>query len=674
MNEIEDEGEDEIINEVNKIEPNENQNPIKNSVLSFLFKEYQEKIREDPAKIDINKNNKNSIDNIIINKREFSEEINNKLEEIKKQFLSKLNNSINLFKTNYDKYTKKLVNYIKRRDINLSKILSNNLKNDVILNYTISNIFNKLNSIIEVYDNLVNNIDCNFQLLNNYLENNDLMEQKNPIVYFLNKNNEEILNSSLLNKFNFNQINTSKIFLNNYYRHFFSFLKEDKNNGVIRTFTYKRNEKNKGILFLKDNFNYIKKLNMKQIEADDLERIFAGDQRINDDILTKIIVNDFDLSKKIKLEKINKSKLNYIEKLKFLNGKYLHPNYLSNFFMSTTKCLKTLILEKINMSNIGLNALMDIFGKRPVFLKTLEYLSLAGNSISIVKNTLFEPEEMRNKEFEKLEIFNLHKNNIYKFDLLLDYFPKLKLLDLTSNGILTGVIMENMKRYKDKLILFSDNLFITNNVSNNNKYIEYLNEQLPNLDFGVKAFHLGFTYDMETRDRMKQLKLSPSIKISLIKLDLSFCGLTTDILINFLNNNIGLFSLKNLKLKYNNIESDIFEKFISNDILIENLNIIDLSENFIYCKSYEENCSLIKFIEKYQNLTQMKLMNSDFFNNWNANISIDFDIEGKFRALYNKFAEKIHKDNRNFIFIIDSDNWSIIENEFQMLFEFRPFN
>ena len=42
---------------------------------------------------------------------------------------------------------------------------------------------------------------------------------------------------------------------------------------------------------------------MKQIEADDLERIFAGDQRINDDILTKIIVNDFDLSKKIKLEK-----------------------------------------------------------------------------------------------------------------------------------------------------------------------------------------------------------------------------------------------------------------------------------------------------------------------------------------------------------------------------------
>ena len=43
-----------------------------------------------------------------------------------------------------------------------------------------------------------------------------------------------------------------------------------------------------------------------------------------------------------------------------------------------------------------------------------------------------------------------------------------------------------------------------------------------------------------------------------------------------------------------------------NDILIENLNIIDLSENFIYCKSYEENCNLIKFIEKYQNLTQIK--------------------------------------------------------------------
>ena len=680
LNEIEsekeEEKEEEIINEVKKINKINQINT--NSILSSLFKEYQKKIEEDPLKSDKDKNNRNSIDNINISNKEFSKEINNKLEEIKKNSLSKIDNSIKLYNTNYDKYKNKLVNYINNIDTKLSKIY-NNLKNEIIIKYAISNIFNKLNIIIEVFDNIMNNILSNFQLLNNCLENNDLIRQKNPIVSFLNKNYEDILNCSLLNKFNFNQINTSKIILNNYYRHFFNFLKEDKNDGVIRTFTYKRSEKNKGMFFLKDNFKWIKKLTMNEIRADDLERIFSENERIKDDILEKIKINDFDLSKKINLEKINELKLKKIKKLKFTNGKYLHPIYLSHFFMNTTKCLKNLTLEKINMSNIGLNALMNVFLKNEIFLKTLEYLSLAGNSISIVKNILFESDDLfeaeqkAEKSFEKLEIFNLHRNNIYKFDLHLDYFPKLKLLDLTSNSLLTGVIMDNMIKHKEKLILFNDNIFITNNIKNNNKYIEYLNTQLPNLEFRLKAFHLGFTYDMETRDSLRQLILSPSIKISLIKLDLSFCGLTTDILINFLNNNIGLFSLKNLKLRYNNIESDIFEKFISNDILIENLNALDLSENFISCKSYEENCILIKFIEKYQNLTQIKLMNSMFYKYWSNNTSIDFDVDGKFRELYLKFAEKIHKDNRKFIFIINSDVYSFIENEFETIFKFRPF-
>ena len=108
-------------------------------------------------------------------------------------------------------------------------------------------------------------------------------------------------------------------------------------------------------------------------------------------------------------------------------------------------------------------------------------------------------------------------------------------------------------------------------------------------------------------------------------------------------------------------------------IFLKNLFALDLSENLISCKSYEENCILIKFIEKYQNLTQIKLMNSMFYKYWSNNTSIDFDTDGKFRELYLKFAEKIHKDNRKFIFIINSDVYSFIENEFETIFKFRPF-
>ena len=123
--------------------------------------------------------------------------------------------------------------------------------------------------------------------------------------------------------------------------------------------------------------------------------------------------------------------------------------------------------------------------------------------------------------------------------------------------------MQNLIKLKDKLILFNNNIFITNNKENNIKYINYLTKQLANLDFKLKILHLRFTYDKENQNYLEQLKFSPSIKV-LLKLDLSFCGLTIDILVNFLKNNFGLFSLKNLKLKYNNIDRSLFGKLLSN--------------------------------------------------------------------------------------------------------------
>ena len=314
---------------------------------------------------------------------------------------------------------------------------------------------------------------------------------------------------------------------------------------------------------------------------------------------------------------------------------------------------------------------MNIFKSKKSIFDTLEYLSLSGNSISAIKDDIFQSDEMKKKIFKKLKIFNLNKNCIYKFEISLERMPELKLLDLSTNNILTGTAMDNMIKSKAKLILFNDNIFITNNYSNNNKYIDYLNKQLPNLDFGIKILHLGFTYDKESQHLLEKLKISPSIKISLIKLDLSFCGLTTDVLVNFLKNNFGLFSLKNLKLKYNNLDSSIFEKLLSDDILLEKLKVIDLSENNIQCK-YKESKYLVEFIKNSQNLEQIKFMYSKFIDNWSSDIAPDIDTDGTFKKLYLDLNDNLKLSNRNFIFIIDSDNWSYVDNEFKHLFSFRP--
>ena len=663
----------EIIND--NIEEEAENNNIK--ILSLLYNENKNLIKEeeDPAKLN-EKNRRNNINNIIIkNEDDFSKIINDRLDEIKNNFISKLNKNIDKYKNNYEKYKKNISKFLEQKEDNLSKILNKKQKNKDILDYTTNNIFNKINNIISIYDNIMNNIEDNFNLLNDYLEKNELIKQKKPIDFFLNKNYEIISNCSLLNQFNFKEIDRTNFYQNNYYKFFFDYLKEDKNDGLIKTYTVKKNEMKRGTQFIKDNYNWIQNLQFKGFESNDLDKIIDAimvNQKKNKNyIVKKMNIKDFDFSDRIDIQKLHLFKLDKIEKLKFISGKYISPIFLKELFLFSTEKLIALKLEKVNMSNIGLKALMKIFKERPIFLETLEYLSLAGNSISAVNNTLFLNDEIKNKDFKKLKIFNLQKNNIYKFEIPLEKLPELKLLDLSSNNIMTAGIMENMIKAKDKLILFNDNLFITNNINNNDIYIDYLNKTLPNLEFGVKVLHLGFTYDKEKQESLEKLKLSPSIKISLIKLDLSFCGITTNILFNFLKNNFGLFSLKNLKLKYNNFDSTIFKVFLSDEILLENLKAIDLSENVIPCKEYDENVNLVKFIEKYKNLEQIKLMNAEFIDRWTVNISPDTDAGGKFRKLYTEFKDIIKADNRKFIFIIDTDNWTFVEKEFEHLFLFR---
>ena len=663
----------EIIND-NIEEEAENNNT---KILSLLYNEYKNLLKEeeDPAKLN-EKNRRNNINNIIIkNEDDFSKKIDNRLDEIKNNFISKLNKNIDKYKNNYEKYKKNISKFLEQKKDNLSKILNKKQKNKDILDYTTNNIFNKINNIISIYDNIMNNIEDNFNLLNDYLEKNELIKQKKPIDFFLNKNYEIISNCSLLNQFNFKEIDRTNFYQNNYYKFFFDYLKEDKNDGLIKTYTVKKNEMKRGTQFIKDNYNWIQNLQFKGFESNDLDKIIDAimvNQKKNKNyIVKKMNIKDFDFSDRIDIQKLHLFKLDKIEKLKFISGKYISPIFLKELFLFSTEKLIALKLEKVNMSNIGLKALMKIFKERPIFLETLEYLSLAGNSISAVNNTLFLNDEIKNKDFKKLKIFNLQKNNIYKFEIPLEKLPELKLLDLSSNNIMTAGIMENMIKAKDKLILFNDNLFITNNINNNDIYIDYLNKTLPNLEFGVKVLHLGFTYDKEKQESLEKLKLSPSIKISLIKLDLSFCGITTNILFNFLKNNFGLFSLKNLKLKYNNFDSTIFKVFLSDEILLENLKAIDLSENVIPCKEYDENVNLVKFIEKYKNLEQIKLMNAEFIDRWTVNISPDTDAGGKFRKLYTEFKDIIKADNRKFIFIIDTDNWTFVEKEFEHLFLFR---
>ena len=661
------------------------------NIFSSLYIDYQnanqnERNRENPADIvEINQNQirNKTIYNLKVNKNDdFNRIISDYLDEIKGKYTNLFNASINKLNKSYDEYKKNILKYldIKKRDI--LRVFKEKEKSEILLKFVVKNIFNKINNLIEIYYNIVNSIEKNINLLNKFLNQKEVINSKNPLEFFFNYNYEDIINTSVISQFNFEQINTLNITKNNYYKNYLNYLNNEKKNRSDKSFIIKKNDINgikNEIKILKENFISFKNLKVENIDSVDLVNILESLSTTQNNFnLSKIEIKNFDLARFIQEIKLNENRLNKIKELKLYKGRYLNPNILSKLFINKVYYLVSLSLEKVNLTNLGWQKLLNIFYENTKVMENLEYLSLAGNSISainkLIKKVEDDEEEDPNKDktFKSLKIFNLSKNEIYKFDMELCKVPQLKLLDLTSNTIPTGLIMELMiDHVKDKLVLFNDNIFITNNRENNNKYIEYINKKFPTLDWELKSLNLRFSYDIENQKKLEELNISPSVKISLIKLDLSYCGFSTEVVINFLKNNYGLFSLKNLKLKYNNIQSDIFEKLLNDEISLENLKILDLSQNEIFCKKIEENDFLIQFIKKYTNLEILKLKNSYFYPNWIANVSPDYNKDPKFSRLYLGLLNYLKSGNREFRFITEIDNHFYLEEKYRKIFDFK---
>jgi hypothetical protein len=623
------------------------------------------------------------------NNDDFCKKIVEQLDKIRRNSTPKFSICIKKFNESYNIYKDNISKYIEKINKNFSK-LNIDKNDDILLNYVTKNVFDKLDYLYQIYKSIITNIENNFELLNTFLKQKELIEQKNLAQYFLDKAYDQIFNCSLLNKLNFEASDISKVSNKNYYKYFLYFLnkeqrdnKEDnlgnkvkvnneknRNKGDIsfRKCTINKNNLQEAMKLISENYHHLKALEMNNINSfnlrDILNEVLNNQSNNNNNILKKLIFNNCDLKKEIK--KIEYIKFNKIEELKIKSG-CLNIIFLQDLFLASITNLRSLKLEKVNMSNIGLNILFEIL---PKYFKSLEYLSLAKNSITEVNNIFNMEEENILKSFSNLKYFNLHKNSIYKFGIDLEKIPQMKLLDLTSNSFNNDCIMTNMLKKKNNLVLFNDNIFISNCEENNNIYIDYLQKRLKDLNFGLKILHLCFAYDEKTQIKLEKLELSPSIKISLIKLDLSFCGLKTNTVIKFLKKNYGLFSLKVLDLKYNNIESDFFEKCNCNEINLEKLTSLNLSENKIDCQKYEENEYLIKFIEKYKKLEVIKLYYCPFFNFWNMNISPEINLEGKLRKLYGDFKDKI-ENNRKFVFQIDKNKDYYVEKRFDGLFKFK---
>ncbi len=613
----------------------------------------------------------------------FSNSIKEKLDEIKTNSISYFNEYIKQINKNFENFKNRILSFIDSKEKKVSRVSEQGRSNKGIIKYAKQNIFKKIDNTIEICDNIINNIEQNFKLLIKFFEQNIMINNQKQTEDFLLTNYKFIEKCSIVNKFNFTELDSTKLNKIDYYNYYIKYLSQKKivTQGIAKNYLLTKDDWQNGLRFILENFSSLEKLKLEKINNNDFRSILE-----NIDINIKNNNNKFNL-KTLDLKdfgnidiKIDNSKLNKIEKLKIQRGTYINLLSVIKSFIIKNRVLKSLSLDYINMTDIGFRFLIISLKNNPNITNTLEYLSLEGNRITEVSNFQIDEENkiiMNNNSvlFQKLKTFILRKNGIYNFESkFLTALPELRFLDLTWNKIPTGSLMREVTKdeFQNTIVLMNDNMFITNVKNNNDIYIDYLNKRFPNFDYEFKNLNLNFTYDIEKQTHLEKLKLSTIMSITLIKLDISFCGISTDVIVNFFKNNSKFLSLRHLNLRYNNIKGDFFEKMLDNEeICLDNLNFIDLSENEIICNTIEKTENLAKFIKKYQNFENIQLINSGFFSDWINNIK-DINLKGeKFKEIYLSLKKYLEDNKREFKFITNEGNQSFVKKEFHNFFSFK---
>lgn len=599
----------------------------------------------------VNTNSEN--DESDMNKR-FDELTNDRLNEMKKRMITYLKETEEHLQEKYDKYIEYINGYILQREMKISKILEEN--NEIeekeqkskknFVNYLDKNIFKQIEYIFEIHDNIKSVIEDQVNLLFGFLDEFELIFQRNPLEAFIDQNADKIMQAWLFSKINFEKLNLSKLISNTKLSEIFKkYLCKQSDNKFCSINIGKKGKDNFPIEkeFLQDNINILQKIKFFQLQADDFEQIFnAKFKNKSADRLKSIFISECNNLKKPEFFKLNYPSL---EKLS-INMSILNCNILTNPAMEKLRALKVIKINHCQLNDKNLNDFFVFLSQKKNLQKALTSLSFTNNNL-----TFINMKSILNQDgyFPNLTEFNLEKNNIY--DFLSDNFkalPSLQLLNLASNNISSFLLFSTIKEKRKELkalVVFTNNLFVTNNKENNNEYRQYFINSISKCDYEIKTLSLSMMFNRFNCNTLSDIIFSSASKISLKKLNLSYCGLSTKAVLSFLQTNFGLLSLKELNLSNNFIDNSFFEEYYATNaspainsklseenvirdvdkkdkesFLLEQLIKIDLSNNKFELNSINDYEMFSKFILLHSKMRKVKMQNnkfeSDFYALW----------------------------------------------------------
>ena len=614
-----------INNEIINVQENKskiNDNNLKNKTI-----ERKERTR--------NEKNENISTNQIFFENE--EKLKEKISKIKTDAIFLLNNSINQITSKYQNFSNTIINWQKTEKLKLTKLIK---ENNQKVNSTKIKLTEKVQLIFQMHENLISCLKDQLSLLDSFL-NINFFDTNFPMEEFIVKNSSLIINGNFLAKIDMKKIYLNKIFEN----------KELYE--IFQNYYLKR----------KNNFSQLKSIKIKIKSANDLVSTNDKIHQIKNkeanfaDKINSISFDHLNLSS-FPIKKIEMNNLKNLEKLKIKKCVNLLNTNIYESLLNNSNNLKIIKLEYSQLTDKSFNEFISKIAKINSLIKSIKYLSFSHNYLSSI--TL----KIKKCTFENLEMLDFSSNNIYNFSSNnFRILPRLKVLDLSDNNINNNLLFEGiLKSKKNNLINFiafmSKNIFLYNVNDNNQKYIKYLNTNLPDLDYNLKKINLSFLYNQYNHEEISKLLFSPSIKISLVKLNLSFCGLKDAYISKFFSNNFDLLNLKNLNLHNNFLSINFFSLFEDKNklILIDKLEKIDLSFNSLKCENKDDLEKMNIFIENHKFLKVLKLQNNNILNIFKKNENLK-----KYNDEINKLVNITEK--RNIIIEVQGEYMTSTDNE-----------
>ena len=550
-----------------------------------------------------NKNDQNeNKENLFANEQFFEnqENLKEQLTTMKESAISLLDNAIKNINSKYQNFSNKMIDWYKSKNQKYSKLLQDN--NQSIKSPKIK-FAEKIKIIFQMHYYLISSLKDQITLLDSFLSDS-FFDTNFPIEEFLVKNSELIINGNLLAKIDMKKIYLNKIFENKDLSEIFQnyYLKRKINFSEIKSIKIRIRTTN-DLLSTNDKIHEVKSK----------ETNFAD--KINSIIFDRLNLSSFPT------KKIEMNNLKNLKKLKIKKCVNIYNTNIYESIIHNSTNLQIIKFEHIQLTDKSFKDFISTIAKINSLLKSIKYLSFRHNFLSSITF------KIKQLNFEDLEMLDFSSNNIYNFaSSNFRIFPRLKILDLSNNNINNNLLFEGiLKSKKKKLINFisfmNKNIFLYNVNDNNKKYITYLNEYLPDLDYNLKRINLSFLYNQYNLDEISKLSFSSSIKISLVKLNLSFCGLSDVVISKFFSNNFDLINLKNLNLQNNFLSVNFLSIFEDKNelILIDKLEKIDLSFNSLVCEKKGDLEKLNIFIENHKFLKVLKMQNNNILKIFKKN-------------------------------------------------------